>query len=126
MNLVDRNGFVQSRPLHIPVEDTLVPDGTYFLTGGELTGYKKDVGYIVGMPGGISNHARVTTADLIQLAQRGGWELFGVWVDSETGIQYIDPVQWKLNLWDAFALARDNGELAIWNLYDNVEIRVDK
>lgn len=108
--------------------DNPVADGTYQIRDGNLVDYaaKWSYGYMVGLPGGMQfNSYRITQGGLAKTAAQLGWTLFGVWTDPETGIQYIDPVKHVGAIQDALALARESGELAIWDLRESVAITVE-
>ena len=48
----------------------------------------------------------------------------GIWSDSTTGTTYLDVVEVIADRSDAEALARSTGEIAIWDLVNQVEVRV--
>lgn len=56
----------------------------------------------------------------------GGTEsrYFGVWTDTDDGKIYFDAVTHVDNYHDAFALGAERGEIAIWDIAANEEIRV--
>lgn len=56
----------------------------------------------------------------------GGTEAryFGVWVDSEDGQIYFDAVTHVEKLQDAVALGNEREEVAIWDIAENEEVRL--
>lgn len=49
--------------------------------------------------------------------------LYGVWTDDETGKVYVDATQWAITRRNAIEVGRERGELAVWDIRNNVEIR---
>lgn len=100
-------------------------DGTYAITSEGISNYAErwDYGYMVGVESlAKANIGRYPTGDeLLVLAGNG---LVGVWKDVQGGRVYVDRVRHIDTLTEALTLARSLGELAIWGLRDNVEIRV--
>ena len=100
-------------------------DGTYSITSEGITNYceRWDYGYMVGVESlAKANIGRYPRGDeLFVLAGNG---LVGVWKDSQAGRVYVDRVRHIDTLSEALTLAKDLGELAIWDLRDKVEIRV--
>lgn len=106
-------------------------DGTYIKTeSGEIVEYasKWAYGYIVG----IQNVATIEDHPLyvdklieirIRIRTIPAHKLFGVWTDSD-GTVYIDYVEHVDTLSAALSKARERGELAIWDLRNEREIRV--
>lgn len=104
----------------------IVPDGTYSVWHGVATDYaaKWAYGYMVGVGNLLALEVeRITQADLT-VAEAFGDHLMGVWTDPETGVSYLDRVKHVAALSDALALARENGELAIWDLRERKTIYV--
>lgn len=52
-------------------------------------------------------------------------EYYGVWTDSESGVVYIDGVDHYESLEEALAYAVDRGEIAIWDIANTDEIRLE-
>lgn len=48
----------------------------------------------------------------------------GFWVDTETGLVYVDLVDWFKSERDALHLARVRGEIAVWDIANAQEVRV--
>lgn len=103
-----------------------VPDGTYSVWHGVATDYaaKWAYGYMVGVGNLLTLEVeRITQADL-NVAEAFGDHLVGVWTDPETGVSYLDRVKHVGALPDALALARENGELVIWDLREGKTVYV--
>lgn len=110
-------------------------DGTYIKTeSGEIVDYavKWAYGYIVGVQaiatvGGLDGELLGDggTDYLIEAHIRSipAHNLFGVWTDSD-GTVYIDYVEHVGSLSVALSKARERGELAVWDLRNEREIRV--
>lgn len=101
--------------------DNAVADGTYQLDeNGALVDYaaKWGFGFIVGLPGGrtVNPGEHFSVGNVQIYAALKGWRLFGVWIDPDTGIQYIDPVEHVSDLGTARARATERGEIAIYDL----------
>jgi|TARA_R110000787_G_scaffold15296_1_gene47251 hypothetical protein len=54
------------------------------------------------------------------------YDSIGGWLDSETGLYYVDYCKSFNNVFDAMAEGRTNGELAIWDNVENKEILLIK
>src|SRR5881628_472523 len=85
-------------------------------------------GYYVG---GVRPSLVVSDATLIDRGEVawfvGGTDAryFGVWKDTETGMIYIDASDHVDNRQDALYLATERGEIAVWDIANGVEIRVN-
>lgn len=83
-------------------------------------------GYVVGQRG-ISGHLHYfevldwVRRELPAVLSQGHY--FGAWVDSETGVTYLDVVRVFSELVPACRDAEQRGELAIWDLGGQREIR---
>lgn len=53
------------------------------------------------------------------------WELFGVWVDPDTGVRHVDLVRHVFGYLDAVVLARGHNQKAIWDLRNQKAIEVE-
>lgn len=51
---------------------------------------------------------------------------FGAWRDSETGRDYVEPIQILTDRATALTVAAERGELAIYDLTNGVEIRIGR
>ena len=93
-------------------------------------------GYVVGgvAPGRVLQVpvARVTSPTFAEQRQllrhvagliRDGVE-FGTWIDSDAGILWVEPIEFVTDRDAAIQLARERGELAIFHLDSEEEIRV--
>ena len=49
----------------------------------------------------------------------------GVWTDSDTGLVYVDISRKVDDLYTALAIAESRGELAVWDVAENKEIRTE-
>lgn len=81
-------------------------DGTYSRSGDVINDYSQKwaYGYMVGIGSLCSDDFRLP-----------GSILFGVWTD-DNGKRYYDRVRHVDALSDALILARQHGELAIWDM----------
>lgn len=95
------------------------------------SGEPKQDGYYVGgsVPGVVLADGESplyylpTVRWLVELALAAGCEV-GVWTDSEDGKVYVDAPQWLHDKDVAVAIAQERGELAIWDVKGEREIRV--
>jgi hypothetical protein len=92
-------------------------DGTYLIQpDGQVIDYAErwSYGYIVGVQdlSYLGGSAFITPG------------LVGVWTDTDDGRVYVDRVKHVDALSDALDLAREHGELAIWDLREEKEIRL--
>ena len=60
--------------------------------------------------------------DIYNLDNR--FDSVGGWLDTETGIYYVDYSVQMDDLFDAMQLARENNELAIYDTVENTEIKL--
>lgn len=103
-------------------------DGTYIKAeSGEIVDYasKWAYGYIVGIQPvfesmGIQTREDWVTGAIVQIPAH---KLFGIWTD-EDGTVYVDYVEHVDTLSAALSKARERGELAVWDLRNEREIRV--
>ena len=79
--------------------------------------------YIVGMGNIFTGDRQGVAYAMRHLAYSG--DKYGLWIDTETNIVYIDRVYGTDNLELAMMLAKDNKEIAIFDRHDMVEIRID-
>ena len=106
-------------------ESKTYTDGTYAITPEGITDYgiRWAYGYMVGVETIVAaNIGRYPTGD--ELRSIAGLGLVGVWRDVQGGRVYVDKVRHIDTLAEALELAKSLGELAIWSLRDQVEIRV--
>lgn len=101
-----------------------VEDGTYSIDKfGELTDYavKWDYGFIVAIENIVTSNLgrHPTLHEVRELVSNLAPEatLIGVWLDHEGGKCYIDEVKHVSTRAEAIELARENKELAIFDLY---------
>lgn len=86
-------------------------------------------GYYVG--GAVPSEVFPNTGDMSDYAnavtnitrQVQGLGYIGSWLDTETNTVYVDAVDWIEDRTIAIAVARDRGELAIWDIANGEEIR---
>lgn len=103
-------------PVYLAVRIADLPDGTYNFNGQTVVDANYRSGYIVA--------TQKLTRDYIQCHISGGFT-FGVWHDSEDDDRpYLDVVTRVERESTAIALARELGELAIWDVASACEIRV--
>lgn len=50
---------------------------------------------------------------------------YGVWIDEETGKVYFDGSSWVFDLYSALAVGKARNEIAIWDIANSEEIRVN-
>lgn len=50
---------------------------------------------------------------------------YGVWADEETGKIYFDGSSWVFDLHSALAVGKARNEIAIWDIANGEEIRVN-
>lgn len=62
--------------------------------------------------------------DLLNLDNN--FDSLGGWLDSETGIYYVDYSLQFDNVFDALSVARENNEIAIWDSLEDKEIKLIK
>lgn len=91
------------------------PDGTYRLDNGELVALSLEDGYQVGAPGGYVVTLRPRAGQIAAWAAAVGWATFGIWTDPTDGRIYVDPCEHVADRAAALELARERGELAIWD-----------
>ena len=130
--------------INLTAEVTDVPDGTYMPdraenpdTDGTTRDYTLDRvtfkrGYAVGgylgsividPAEGVSKRAADSLPVMLAEAYAQG-HYVGVWTDSETGKVYYDAVRFHVTRDSAMRAARHHGELAIWDMAADREIRV--
>lgn len=104
----------------------IITEGTYQIVDGELVAHGAMEGFYVGKGNGRQFFPgfHCDGYDVLMLTQFNNWSLVGVWTDSETGIQYVDPVAHLLWRDNALAMASRNGELAIWDIRKQREVRL--
>ena len=106
-------------------ESQTYSDGTYAITPESITDYgiRWAYGYMLGVETIVSaNIGRYPTGD--ELRTIAGLGLVGVWLDKPGGRVYVDKVRHIDTLVEALNLAASLGELAIWDLRGECEIRV--
>ena len=106
-------------------ESQTYTDGTYAITSEGITDYgvRWAYGYMVGVETIVAaNIGRYPTGH--ELRTIAGLGLVGVWKDVQGGRVYVDKVRHIDTLAEALELARSLGELAIWDLREQCEIRV--
>ena len=112
--------------LSIIAESPTYSDGTYAITDEGISNYGERwaYGYMVGVESlRVANVGRYPTGE--ELRTLAGKGLVGVWKDSQAGRVYVDRVRHIDTLAEALKLAKELGELAIWDLRSNSEIRLD-
>ena len=112
--------------LSIIAESPEFKDGTYSVTSEGISNYSERwaYGYMVGVESlRVANVGRYPTGAELRIIAGNG--LVGVWKDTKGGKVYVDRVQHVDALSDALKLAAELGELAIWDLSTNSEIRID-
>lgn len=55
-----------------------------------------------------------------------GSKILGAWLDTETGITHLDVSTVVYDRSEALALAREHGELAVWDIARGIELRTDR
>ena len=106
-------------------ESKTYSDGTYVITPEGISDYgiRWAYGYMVGVGTIVSaNIGRYPTGE--ELRSIAGLGLVGVWKDIQGGRVYVDRVQHIDTLVEALNLAASLGEIAIWDLRGECEIRV--
>ena len=107
--------------------------GTFTVNG--YRGYTPDSGSMVGglidslvfNPDGLneSDIALIFMQYQARIPQTvSGSVYFGSWIDPETGLWHLDASEHYDDIVDAVHVARERGELAIWDIDVNDEIRV--
>lgn len=103
-------------------------DGTYLVKrDGSIVNYSErwNYGFFVadGRKGFKLDREIEPTASIQALGYIHDYKtLVGVWTDTTTGIVYIDPVDHVSDYDSAIELAKDRGELAIWDAFKGEEI----
>ena len=84
-------------------------------------------GYVVGLEGIVDPalHSIDVPNWVYRMIQIHPGVYFGVWQDSETGKVYYDAVEIYEDLQEALRAGHSRGEIAIWDLANAVEIRVE-
>lgn len=91
-------------------------------------GHNPTEGYVVGVEG-----HEMGAASEVSIPELAKWVgtfagtpyYFGSWRDAETGRVYFDAVEVHEDLQEALRFAYDREEIAIWDLANNAEIRVE-
>lgn len=78
------------------------------------------------MVGGVAPELVMTngTRDLPSWVARNSGEYFGIWRDDATGKYHADISEHYADRETAIEIARQRGEIAIWDLANGTEIRV--
>src|ERR1017187_8161332 len=101
-------------------------DGTYNLNGVEVSfssGYAvglKKGGLEVDLTRGLREPSLEVEDAFVFVADRGNATYVGIW--RKDGRAYVDPVEWIADRKEAEALGRANGQQAIWDFANGVEI----
>ena len=106
-------------------ESKTYTDGTYAITPESITDYgvRWGYGYMVGVETIVAaNIGRYPTGH--ELRTIAGLGLVGVWKDIQGGRVYVDKVRHIGTREEAMTLAKSLGEIAIWDLRGQCEIRV--
>lgn len=97
-----------------------MPNGTYTLEANTLKPVQYKTGYYVGLhEGTYLKISRPPTQEVVKLyaelfkQQYGSY--VGLWTD-EDGITHLDPSAWLRYLDDALEVAKENNQLAIWDI----------
>lgn len=95
-------------------------DGTYLIKpDGSIVNYGErwNYGYFVADGSkGVKLYAEPDAETLLDVSMRSANALVGVWTDY-TGVTYIDPTEHIADTETALKLAKDRGELAIWDAF---------
>jgi len=81
-------------------------------------------GYVVGVEGTINVDDINDVTEWVAKFE-GTQYLYGAWKDADTGSHYFDAVEVYDDLQEALKAGHDRGEIAIWDLANEVEIRVE-
>jgi len=91
----------------------------------------EDGTYLIDMYGNIANWGErwafgyvVALVPAFPDDQIPTYKKFGVWTDTESGKVYVDFVEHVIGREDAIKRAREREEIAIWDLFNEREIRV--
>jgi hypothetical protein len=111
---------------------TGVADGTYRYNAlkGEFEDYgsKWGYGYVVaeGVHGSVTYKGASLTVAMLGISQRFPQRLIGVWSDEEYGYINIDPADHYSDYDTAIRIAKERGELFIWDLGEQKIVAVPK
>lgn len=92
----------------------IIADGTYRIENIGFSTPELTTGYVVAIRP-IQHEADIVTEGA----------LFGRWTDETDGKVYWDEVEVFQDVTEALLVAANRGELAIWDLAEKVEIRVE-
>lgn len=103
----------------------IVKDGTYTVDNAGIHDYaaKWAYGYMVGTGAILQTNEPLTERALSELHEGYGG-VIGIWADTD-GTIYVDKVRHVDALSDAIDLAKRGNELAIWDLRNQREIRIE-
>jgi hypothetical protein len=79
--------------------------------------------YVVGIGNIYTGHRQGVAYAIRHLAY--STDRYGMWLDNDTKLVYVDRVYGTDNLELALMLGKDNGELAIYDRVECKEIRID-
>jgi hypothetical protein len=98
-------------------------------------GERADHGYLVGIPGNgytlpveiiIKGHGPVALSHVAEWVERTRRDIaatWGSWLDADTGIVYFDISSHHANRETAATVCANRGEIAFWDVAENVECR---
>jgi len=96
------------------------PDGTYTIEANTLKPVEHKTGYFVGLYQGTylklsRPPTGLTVKTYAQLFKKDMSAYVGLWTD-EDGITHLDPSVWIPYLHTALEVAKENNQLAVWDI----------
>ena len=111
------------------IMEEILPNGTYTLEANTLKPVQIELGYYVGLhEGTYLKMSRPPTKEVVKLYAKLFKQQYasyvGLWTD-EDGITHLDPSVWIPYLHTALEVAKENNQLAIWDIKNMVSIYLD-